>query len=146
MNRCLEFYFASNACCCFFNIRSAMVSKQLELVKRLAQDRYERFASSLSRTVSPPSRHEVGSSNRCRTALPLSRIQKVRSSSRYCTTPPPSSDSDNSIEMWMAALPPPLRLQAVTPPPPTCLAPPPPLTRIWECPHVKEVSSYEYCF
>jgi hypothetical protein len=31
--------------------------------------------------------------------------------------------------------------------PPTCLAPPPMTpTHVWECPHIKEVSSYEHCF
>jgi hypothetical protein len=78
--------------------------------------------------------------------------------------PPPSrqeeASSDDLVEMWVVA-PPPLRLQ-VAPPPLTCLvAPPPPplpLTHVEEsfddfpsdslgyndeCPHVKEVSSYE---
>jgi hypothetical protein len=54
---CLEFYFevllnmstilfgsiASDACCCFFNIKPGMVSKYSELVKRHARDRYGRF-------------------------------------------------------------------------------------------------------
>jgi hypothetical protein len=83
----------------------------------------------------PPSRHEVESSSRRGTAPPTSRMQEVGNSSRHCrTAPPPSTDLDDSIEMWVAA------------PPLTCLAPPPPLTCVEECPHVKEVSSYEHCF
>jgi hypothetical protein len=50
---------------------------------------------------------------------------------------PPSSDLDDSVDMWVAA-PPPLHLQEAPPPPP--------LTHVDECPHVKEVSSYEHCF
>jgi hypothetical protein len=105
--------------CCFFNIRSAMVSKHSELAKRHAQDRYGRFASPSSRTTPPPSRR-----------------QEVAGSSHRHTTPPPSSD-DSSVEMWEVS--------------------PPPLTRLGdssstslgyndECPHIREVSSYEHCF
>jgi hypothetical protein len=106
---------------------------------------YGRFASPLSYTT-PPSRHEVGSSNRRHTTPPPSRMQEVGSTNRHRTYPPPSSDSDDSVEMWVAAPPPPLRLQVALPPPLTCLAPPPPLILIWECSHVKEVSSYEHYF
>jgi hypothetical protein len=60
----LEFYFssitkyvtiASDACCYFFNIRPAMISKYSEFVKRHARDRYRRFASPSSRTAPPHS-------------------------------------------------------------------------------------------
>jgi hypothetical protein len=72
-------------------------------------------------------------------------MQEVRSSSRRCIAPPPlrqeEASSDDLVEMWV-------------------VAPPPPLTRLEvasssddspsdysgyndECPHVKEVSSYE---
>jgi hypothetical protein len=44
----------SDACYCFFNIRSAMISKQSELAKRQARDRYVRFASPSSHTAPPP--------------------------------------------------------------------------------------------
>jgi hypothetical protein len=79
---CLEFFLniakhvriASNACCYFFNIRSAMVSKHSELVKRQARDHYGRFTSPSSRTAPPPSHQEVGSSSRCDTAPPPSCI------------------------------------------------------------------------
>jgi hypothetical protein len=47
---------ASDACCYFFNIRSAMVSKHSEIVKRQAQDRYRSIASPSSCTAPPPSR------------------------------------------------------------------------------------------
>jgi hypothetical protein len=87
-----------DACCAIFcDIRSAMVNKNMKLMKRQARDRYGRFTSPLSHTAPPPSRHEVGSS------------------SRHHTAPPPSFDSNNSVEMWVVA------------PPPTRLAPPPPL-------------------
>jgi hypothetical protein len=119
----------NDACCAILcDIRSAMVSKHSELTKRLARDHYGRFASPSSRTAPPPSCHVLGSSILHRTA------------------PPTSSESDNSVEMWVAAPPPPpLRLH-VAPPPSTHLAPRPPPTRIWECPHVKKVISYEHCF
>jgi hypothetical protein len=91
-----------------------MVSKYLELMKRQVRDCYGRFSSPSSHTDPPPSRQEVGSSSCHRIA------------------PPPSSD-DSIVEMWEV--------------------PPPPLTRLDsssassgyndECPHVKEVSSYE---
>jgi hypothetical protein len=107
-------FWLSCACCCFFNIRSTMVSKHSELVKRQARDRYGRFAS--------PSSH---------TTPPSSRMQKVGSSSRRRTTPPLRQDNaltDDSMKMWVAA--PPLRLQVA--PPPTHLAAPPRLTRVDE--------------
>jgi hypothetical protein len=65
----------------FSTIRSAMVSNHLELTKRQARDRYRWFTS--------PASH---------TAPPLSRRQKVGSSSHCRTTPPPPSD-DSSVEM-----------------------------------------------
>jgi hypothetical protein len=65
-----------------------MVSKHLELIKRQGQDHYGRFASPMSRTTPPTSRHEVGSSSRRCTAPPPSRMQEVGSSSRSRTTPP----------------------------------------------------------
>jgi hypothetical protein len=90
-----------------------------------------------------------------RRTAPPSRMQEVGSSSRCRIAPPPSHQEeaslDESVEMWVVA-----------PPPPTCLvAPPsPPLTFLKvasssndspsdssgykdECPHVKEVNSYE---
>jgi hypothetical protein len=42
------------ACCCFLNIRSAMVNKHLELTKRQVRDHYGTFASPSSNTVAPP--------------------------------------------------------------------------------------------
>jgi hypothetical protein len=135
----------NDACCAIFcDIRSAMVSKHSELTKRQAQDRYGRFASLSSRTAPPPSRHEVGSSS-CHRTTPPSRMQEVGSSSHCRTAPPPSSNSDDLVKMWVVA-PPPLCLQVAPPPPLTHLVPPPPSTCVWECPHVKEVSSYEHCF
>jgi hypothetical protein len=122
----------SCACCCFFNIRSAMVSKHSELMKRQARYRYGRFVSSSSGTAPPLSRHEVGSSNCRHTAPPPSCMQEVGSSYHCYIAPPPSSDSDDSVEMWMPT----------PPPPPTRLAPSPPLTCVWVCPHLKEVSSH----
>jgi hypothetical protein len=44
----------SDTCCCFFNIRPAMVRKYSELVKRQARDRYRRFAFPSSRTAPLP--------------------------------------------------------------------------------------------
>jgi hypothetical protein len=90
----------------------------------------------LSHIAPPPLCHEVGSSSHHRTATPPSRMQEVGSSSRRRTAPPHSSDLDDSVEMSVLAPPPPLRLQVAP------LTP----TRIWECPHIKEVSSYEHCF
>jgi hypothetical protein len=116
------------SCAIFCDIRSAKVSKHLELMKRKAQDCYGRFASPSTHTAPPPSRYVMGSSNCRRTAPPPSRMQEVGSSSHRHTIPPPSSNSDDSVEMWVVA-PPPLRLQ-VAPPPTICLAPPPPPTRI----------------
>jgi hypothetical protein len=102
----------------FFNIRSAMDNKHLELTKRQARDRYGRFTSPSSSTTPPPSlRQEVGGSSRRRTA------------------PPPSDDS--SVEIW-----------EVPPPPPTRLGDSSSTSSGYndECPHVREVSSYEHCF
>jgi hypothetical protein len=93
-----------------------MVSKHSKLAKRQARDRYRRFTS--------PSSHA---------APPLLRRQEVESSSRRYTTPPTSSD-DSSVEIWDVPLPPPTRLGDSS------------LTFSGyndECPHVKEVSSYE---
>jgi hypothetical protein len=104
---------------------------------------YKRFASPLSCTTPPPS-HHVGESFSRRHTAPPSCMQEVESFSHRRTAPPPSSDLDDSVEMWVAASPP-LCLQ-VAPPPPTRLVLPRPLIQIWECPHVKEVSSYERCF
>jgi hypothetical protein len=75
------------------------------------------FASPSSRrcTASPPSRQEVGSSNRRR------------------TTSPPSPD-DSIVKTWEVSPPPPTRLNDSS------------LVSLGysdECPHVKEVSSYE---
>jgi hypothetical protein len=116
----------------FCDIRPVMVSKHSELAKRQDRDHYERFASPSSHTAPPPShRQEMGSSSRRRTA------------------PPPLHQEEASSNDSVAP-----------PPPPTCLvAPPhPPPTRVEEssddspsdssdyneeCPHVKEVSSYE---
>jgi hypothetical protein len=111
-----------------------MVSKHSNLVKRQVQDRYGRFTSPSSRTTLPPSRQDVGSSSRRRTTPPPSRMQEA--------------SSDDSIEMWVVAPPPPARLVA---PPPTCLkvalsSEDSPLDSSGyndECPHVKEISSYE---
>jgi hypothetical protein len=61
----------SNACCCFFNIRLAMISKKhSELMKKQTRDGYRRFASLSSRTAPPPSWQEVKSSRRRCTAPP----------------------------------------------------------------------------
>jgi hypothetical protein len=93
-----------------------MVSKHSELTKRQTQDLYGRFAS--------PSRY---------TALPPSRRQEVGSSSRRRTAPPPTSDN-LSVEMWV-----------VPPPPPTYLGDSSSTSSGYydECPHIKEVTSYE---
>jgi hypothetical protein len=109
-----------------------MVSKHSELVKRQTRDRYGRFASLSSRTAPPSLRQEVRSSSYHSTALPPS-CQEVRSSSRHSTAPPPSSD-DSSVEMW-----------EVPPPPPTRLGDSYSTSSGYndECPHFKEVSSYE---
>jgi hypothetical protein len=128
-----------------------MVSKHSKLAKRQARDGYGRFASPSSRIAPPPSCHKVGSSSRRCTTPPPSRMQGVGSSSCYRTALPPSSDSDDSVEMWVAAPSPTLRLQVAPPPPPpppTFLVPPPPPppTHVWECTHIKEVSSYEHYF
>jgi hypothetical protein len=83
--------FASDACCCFFNIRPVVVSKKiLELMKKKARDRYGRFASPSSRITPPPLCQEEAS-------------------------------SDNSVvKMWVVAPPPPTRLEEASsddPPP-----------------------------
>jgi hypothetical protein len=122
-----------------------MVSKHSELAKRQAQERYKWFAPPLSRTTPPP-HQEVGSSSRHRTAAPPSCMQEVGSSTRRHTAPPHSrqeeASSYDSMGIWVVA------------------HPPSPLTRLEEasssndspsdssgynveCPHVKEVSSYE---
>jgi hypothetical protein len=91
-----------------------MISKHSKLMKRLARDRYSRFASPLSFIAPPPSRH-----------------QKVGSSSRCHTAPPPSDDS--SVEIW-----------EVSPPPPTRMGSSSTSSGYNdECSHVREVSSYE---
>jgi hypothetical protein len=110
----------------FSTLGSVMVNKHSKLVKRQARDRYGRFSSPSSYTAAPPSHQEEAPSN-------------------------------DSVEMWVVALPPPLCLQLAAPTPPMCLVPPPPPTRLCnsssassgyndECPHVREVSSYEHCF
>jgi hypothetical protein len=123
-----------DACCYFFNIRSVMISKHSELAKRQAQDRYGRFTFPSSRTAPPPSRQEVGSSNRRRTA-PSPSCMQMGSSSRHRTVPPPSSD-DSSMEIWEV------------PPPPTRLGDSSSTSSGYnnEYPHVREVSSYEHYF
>jgi hypothetical protein len=74
----------------FCDIRSDMVSKHSELMKRHTRDRYGRFASPSSCIAPPPSRmQEVRSSNRRCIAPPPSRMQEVGSSSRRRTAPPP---------------------------------------------------------
>jgi hypothetical protein len=103
----------------FLTIGSTMVSEYSELTKRQARDRYGMFASPVSRSTPPLScRSEVGSSSRRR------------------TTPPPSSD-DSSMEMW-----------DMPPPPPTLLGDSSSTSSGYndECPHVREVSSYEHSF
>jgi hypothetical protein len=72
---------------CFFNIRSTMVSKHSLHAKRQARDRYGRFSSPSSRTTSPPSCQELGSSSRRRIAPPPLRMQEVGTSSRHRTAP-----------------------------------------------------------
>jgi hypothetical protein len=136
-----------------------MFSKHSELAKRQDRDHYRRLTSPSSCTAPPTSHQEVGSSSRRHTTPPPSRMQEVGSSSRRHTTPPPSrqeeASSDNSVEMWVVAPTPP---HLVAPPPPTHLVAPP-LTHLEEtssndssstslgyndeCPHVKDVSSYE---
>jgi hypothetical protein len=120
-----------------------MVSKHSKLVKRQTRDRYGRFSSPSSRTAPPPSRQEVGSLSHHRTAPPTSCMQEVGSSSRHRTAPPPSrleeASFDDSVKMWMVA------------PPLTCLevdsssddSPSDSSGYNNECPHIKEVSSYE---
>jgi hypothetical protein len=134
--------FAFDACCYFFNIRPSMVSKNhSELANKQTWDRYERFTSPLSRTA-PPSHQEVGSSSRCCTTPPPSR-QEVRSSSRRRTAPPPSrqeeaSSDDSIVEMWKVS-PPPTRLEEAS----SDDSPSASSGYNDECPHIKEVSSYE---
>jgi hypothetical protein len=92
----LEFYFilkyclyASDACYCFFNISSVMVSKHSELMKRQARDCYGMFASPSIYTAHLPSCQELASFSCCRTAPSPSHMQEVGSSSRRHTAPPP---------------------------------------------------------
>jgi hypothetical protein len=102
-----------------------MVSKHSKLVKRQTRDRYGRFSSPSSRTAPPPSRQEVGSLSHHRTAPPPSRLEEA--------------SFDDSVKMWMVA------------PPLTCLevdsssddSPSDSSGYNDECPHIKEVSSYE---
>jgi hypothetical protein len=102
-----------------------MLSKHSKLVKRQTRDWYGRFSSPSSRTAPPPSRQEVGSLSRHRTAPPPSRLEEA--------------SFDDSVKMWMLA------------PPLTCLevdsssddSPSDSLGYNDECPHIKEVSSYE---
>jgi hypothetical protein len=109
-----------------------MVNKHSELVMRQARDGYGRFASPSSRTTHLPSGQEVASSSH-RQIAPLHSGQEVGSSSCHRTAPPPSSDN-SSVEMW-----------EVPPPPPTRLGDSSSTSSGYndECPHVKEVSSYE---
>jgi hypothetical protein len=102
----------------FLTIGSTMVSEYSELTKRQARDHYGMFASPVSRSTPLSCRSEVGSSSRRRTA------------------PPPSSD-DSSMEMW-----------DMPPPPPTLLGDSSSTSSGYndECPHVREVSSYEHSF
>jgi hypothetical protein len=104
-----------------------MVSKKhLELAKKQARDHYGRFTSPSS----------------C-TAPPLSRMQEVRSSSRHRTTPPSrqeeASSDDSIVEMWEVAPPPLTRLEEAS----SDDSPSASSGYNDECPHVKELSSYE---
>jgi hypothetical protein len=100
--------------------------KHSELAKKQARDRYRRFASPLSRTAPPSSRQEVGSSSR-----------------RRCITPPPSrqeeaSSDDSIVDMWEVP-PPPTRLEeGSSDDSPSAFS-----GYNDECPHIKEVGSYE---
>jgi hypothetical protein len=121
-----------------------MVSKHLELTKKQVRDCYRRFASPTSHTAPPPSCiQEAGSSSHHHTAPPPSRIQEAGSSSHHHTTPPPSrqeeaSFDDSVVEMWVVG--PPTRPEEAS-----FDDSPPPASSGYnaECPHVKEVSSYE---
>jgi hypothetical protein len=131
-----------------------MVSKHLELVKRQTRDHYGRFASLSSRTTPPPLCQEVGSSSCRHTAHPPSHMQEVGGSSCRRTAAPSScqeeTSSNDSVEMWVV-VPPPLARLVAPPPPPTCLevdsssddSPSDSSGYNNECPHIKEVSSYE---
>jgi hypothetical protein len=117
--------FASHVCCYFFNIKSTMVNKHSEFAKKQSQDRYGRFASPSSRITLPPSRQEVRSCSRCRTAHSSCQEEAL--------------SDDSIVEMW-----------EVPPPPPTCLeevssndSPSAYSSYNNECIHIKEVSSYE---
>jgi hypothetical protein len=111
----------SDACCNFFHIRPAMVSKHLELVKRQARDRYGRFTSPSSRTAPPPShRQEVGSSSHHRTAPPPSHCSSSIIWWLECGDVGGASSSDTPRLLLLD-----------------------PSSYIDECPHVSEVRSYE---
>jgi hypothetical protein len=128
----------------FFNNRPAMVSKKYsDLMKKQARDRYGSFASPSSPTTLPPSHHEVGTSSYHHTSPPPSCIQEVGSSSCHRTAPPPSCQEEASSDDSIVKM----RVMA---PPPTCLeeassddSPSTSLGNNDECPHIKEVSSYE---
>jgi hypothetical protein len=113
-----------------------MVSKHSELTKRQARDCYGKFASLSIRTAPPPSRQEVESSSRCHTVPPPSR-QQVGSSNRHRIAPTPSSD-ESIVEMWEVP-PPPTRLEEASSDSSSLAS----SGYNDECPHIKEVSSYE---
>jgi hypothetical protein len=99
-----------------------------------------------AKPLSLPSRHEVGSSSRHHTAPPPSRMQEVRSFSHCCTTPPSlcqeEASANDSVEMWVVTpSPPPTRVEEESDDSPLDS-----LGYNDECPHVKEMSSYEHCF
>jgi hypothetical protein len=105
-----------------------MVSKKhSELTKKQTQDHYGRFASRSSRTVPPPSHmQEVGSSTCRHTAPPPSRQEEA-------------SSDDSIVEMWEVAPPPSTRLEDTS----SDDSPAASSGYNDECPHVKEVSSYQ---
>jgi hypothetical protein len=84
--------------------------------------------------------------------LLLTRFAR-RWEAHHTALPPPSyqkgASSDDSVEIWVVTPPPPARLMA--PPPPTCLevasssddSPSDSSGYNDECPHIKEVSSYQ---
>jgi hypothetical protein len=104
-----------------------MVNKKyLELAKKQAQDSCGTFASPSSHTAPPPSLREVGSYSHRRTAPPPSRQEEA-------------SADESIVEMWEVPPPPPTRLEEAS-------FDDSPLASSGyndECPHVKEVSSYE---
>jgi hypothetical protein len=102
-----------------------MVSKKhSELTKKQVWDHYERFASPSSRTASPPSHQEVGSSSHRRTAPPPLRQE--------------ASSNDSIVEIWEVA-PPTTHLEEAS----SDDSPSASSGYNDECPHVKGVSSYE---